>query len=86
MKAEVLTLPQAWSVHDRIREDSRVRWAKEPDGIESQLRALTLTPLPSHRVWSDAYLAAFSLAGDFTFVTFDLGFQAFDGLSLHIPE
>jgi predicted nucleic acid-binding protein len=35
---------------------------------------------------TDAYLAAFALENDATFVTFDRGFQRFTGLRVFVPE
>lgn len=35
---------------------------------------------------TDAYLAAFALENDATFVTFDRGFQRFPGLRVFVPE
>ena len=34
--------------------------------------------------WTDAYLAAFSQLHDYEMVTFDRGFQRWDGLSLSL--
>jgi uncharacterized protein len=74
---ETVTLPDAWRMFDRIFEDPRVRYGAEPVGIEQQWRALTQTPRFSPKVWNDAYLAAFAIAGDHEIVTFDRGFEQF---------
>ena len=41
MGAEVLDASRAWGVYDEIRSDSRVEFAPEPVGLESEWRRLT---------------------------------------------
>lgn len=77
MGAEAVTLRDAWRLYDRILQDPRVSLAIEPPGLEQRWRALTQTPRFSPKVWNDAYLAAFALAGDYEMVTFDQGFTQF---------
>lgn len=48
--------------------------------MENHWRLLTQGLSFSHKVWSDAYLAAFALAGNFEVVTFDQGFSKFPGV------
>ena len=73
---------RAWSnVRSVVVQDS-VGFGNEPDGIGERLAALAGQPGHSPRFWSDAYLAAFALAGGYRFVTFDHGFRRFDGLDL----
>lgn len=65
-----------------------------PNGIQLQpgpghwgiFETLLDTPGLSSRDVSDAYLAAFALENDATFVTFDRGFRRFADLKLHVLE
>jgi len=53
---------------------------EEPQGLDDVLRKLVqngITP----RLWTDAYLAAFAMAGGLQLVTFDQDFRRFQGLS-----
>lgn len=52
-----------------------------PANIESHWRTFTQGNTFSPNVWTDAYLAAFSLAGNYELVTFDKGFARFPGLT-----
>lgn len=72
----------AWSVYDRFLADERVAWVKEPRGLERQWRLLARGPRPSPKLWMDAYLAAFAIAGRHQLVTADRAFQQFKGLDL----
>lgn len=71
MGDEVLGQRDAWRVYDALARDPRVSWSGEPDGLEPVWRGLTLATGRRSRQWTDAYLAAFSAAGDLRLVTFD---------------
>lgn len=51
-----------------------------PQALETWWRQFTQFPQYSPNVWNDAYLAAFSLAGNYELVTFDKGFARYPGL------
>lgn len=55
--------------------------AAEPAGVEQILQALLQPELPS-RFLTDAYLAAFAMAGEFRLVTFDRDFERFQSQGL----
>lgn len=61
--------------------DCVVIFIAEPPNVELQWRNFTLGSTFSPKIWNDAYLAAFSVAGDYELVTFDKGFGRFSGLS-----
>ena len=71
MGQEALTQLQCWRIYDQWTSSGQVAWADEPSGLEAELRALTAGATSSPKIWMDAYLAAFSGAGDLTLVTFD---------------
>lgn len=82
MAENVQTQVESWKVCDVLLSDSRVVFLDEPANLEFEFRQLTQGKTPQHRVWTDAYLAAFSRAGGCTMVTFDDGFRRFAGLDL----
>jgi toxin-antitoxin system PIN domain toxin len=56
---------QAWSLYDRFLEDDRVLWAPEPDDLETFWRRFAEHGASAPKLWMDAYLAAFSIAGGY---------------------
>lgn len=72
----------AWSVYEGFLADERVAWVKEPRGLDSQWQKLACVSNPSPKLWMDAYLAAFAVAGAYQFVTTDRAFKQFKGLDL----
>ena len=55
-------------------------------GLEAQWRAYSWRRRYSHKVWSDAYLAAFGAVDRLELITFDRGFLCYDGLKLTLLE
>jgi uncharacterized protein len=74
----------AWKCYDLLCQDGRVAFADEPPELEDSWRRLTRYREPRHRLWSDAYLAAFALSARLPLSTFDRGFQQFSGLTLDL--
>jgi uncharacterized protein len=79
--ADALKMRDAWQAYDVLRGDSCVSYTEEPIGIESIWRSHTESQSYSHKIWNDAYLAAFAEAGDFEIVTFDKGFAQYPRVS-----
>ena len=73
---------EAWSVYEGFLADERISWATEPRGLDSQWKKLASGPKPSPKLWMDAYLAAFAIAGKHQLVTTDKAFKQFKGLDL----
>ena len=71
MNGKPLSLRRAWSVHDALYQDDRVRFLNEPGGIEDLFRAETASPLASPKVLADAYLLSFAACTGASLVTFD---------------
>ncbi|NKB67930.1 MAG: PIN domain-containing protein [Candidatus Latescibacteria bacterium] len=82
---EAVTMAQAWALYDELLADERVYYLAEPQGLEATWRDYTRDQTHSSKVWSDAYLAAFAVAAGMGVLSFDKGFQKFDGLALTIP-
>ena len=73
-------------VLDDMMVDDRFSYWDEPNGLLLKLRLFTKGYPFSPKLWQDAYLAAFAMAGNLQLVTFDAGFQKFEGLSLYCSE
>ena len=72
----------AWSVYEGFRSDKGVGWVAEPRGLESHWKKLAGGSRASPKLWMDAYLAAFALAGEYQFVTTDKAFKQFKEIDL----
>lgn len=80
-----LTNQAAWEVYASFQADDRIDLAfGEPAGLEPIWKQFALTPSPSPKLWMDAYLAAFAVAGGYTMVTTDFGFRQFESLELQV--
>lgn len=72
---------EAWQIYDATVRDKRVAfYSGEPDRVDDQWRLFAGRPSASPKLWMDAYLAAFALAGGLTLVTTDSAFRQFEGL------
>ena len=78
---DALTMTEAWQKYDEYLTDLRIAFATEPAGLEPQWRVYSQGGTFSPKVWNDAYLAAFAVAGGYKSVTFDKGFARYPGLS-----
>src|SRR5262245_44056563 len=72
----------AWTTCESYLADERIRMEEEPKGLESRFKKLASNFKPSPKLWMDAYLAAFAIAGGFQLVTTDTAFKQFEGLNL----
>lgn len=81
---DAVTLPDAWQKYDLYLSDPRVSFAEEPAHIEIHWRTYTQSRSFSPKVWNDAYLAAFALAGGLELVTFDKGFTQYQNVTSKI--
>jgi toxin-antitoxin system PIN domain toxin len=77
-----MTNAGAWKLYDGLISDRRIAWAAEPqaDGLEKRWKDLAARGTASPKLWMDAYLAAFALAGGHQLVTTDKAFAQFKGL------
>ncbi|MBI1783900.1 PIN domain-containing protein [Candidatus Sumerlaeota bacterium] len=76
-----MTNAAAWSIYDGFRSDRRISYAPEPDGLDALWKSLSARLASSPKLWMDAYLAAFALAGGHQLVTTDKGFRQFHELN-----
>lgn len=78
-----LTNRQAWSVYEALVADDRIAFkGDEPPGLEPRWKELAARGTASPKLWMDAYLAAFALAGRLRMVTTDAAFRQFRELDL----
>ena len=72
---------------DRFMSLPSIQYREEPTGLVPIWHRLARIPQASPKLWMDAYLAAFAIAGKFQMVTFDRDFKAFEkeGLKLLMP-
>lgn len=79
-----LTNRDAWSAYEALLIDDRIAFQEEPAGLEPLWKKIAVRGTASPKLWMDAYLAAFALAGRFRMVTTDAAFTQFRGLDLLI--
>jgi toxin-antitoxin system PIN domain toxin len=82
MLEDVCNLRRAWKIYDTLMRDERFDFYAEPIDLEPHFRRYTASGRVSPKLWQDAYLAAFARATKLRLVTFDGGFQQFEGLHL----
>ncbi len=75
---------QAWQAYERLAADSRVVYLDEPPALTPVFQALTQSSSPSHKQWTDAFLAAFSQCLNLEMVTFDADFRSIPNLNVRI--
>ncbi len=79
-----LTNQGALMTLDALQALPQVAWRDEPPGVFGLWRTLAALDIASPKVWMDAYLAAFAIAGGLRMVTLDRDFKNFvpQGLEL----
>jgi len=73
-----------WSLIGELLEDERVEFLPEPAGLDSVLAGLWNYPVPTGKLVTDAYLAAFAITASRSLATLDRGFRQFHGLPLEL--
>lgn len=82
MGGRPFTREEAWSAYGTFRSLPEVRFLEEPREIEVRFADLEFP----QRLWTDAYLAAFAIAGNCRIVSFDADFRQFPRLEFLVPE
>lgn len=75
---DTLTNTAAAQVVDAMLASEFVSFRGDPGGMESWFPKLGEADTPSRNRWADAYLAAFAIAANLEFVSFDQGFKRFE--------
>lgn len=79
-----LSNTSAWAALDTLASLPNVRHADEPPGLIPHWRAFSSLKTSSPKVWMDAYLAAFAVAGGLRLVTLDGDFRSFTAQGLNL--
>lgn len=82
MHGQPLTVPQAWQAYRTFRRLPEVLFAAEPGDCETWLERWVQGNRFTPQGWTDAYLAAYAMGAGLRLVSFDGGFEGFDGLDL----
>ncbi len=72
----------AWKLQQTWMTDDRIGHSVEPSGMDAPWKKLGAIRTASPKLWMDAYLATFAMAGGYTLVTTDKAFKQFKGLDL----
>jgi uncharacterized protein len=81
---DTMTNTQAIAAYRRLRQDPRVGWLGEPEGLEANWFALASLRKAAPKRWVDAYLCALARSVGADLVTFDRGILQFKSNSLKI--
>lgn len=73
---------RAWQAYATLLKDERIDLVEEPIAVEHKWKELASVGMASPKLWMDAYLASFAIAGVYRFVTTDKAFKQFKGLDL----
>ncbi len=84
MGRDALSAVQAWELIAELLGDARVEFVAEPPDLDRVFPAILYYPVPTAKLVSDAYLAAFGLTASRRIVTFDRGFRQFRDLDLEL--
>jgi len=84
MGDDALTAAAAWVLIEELLIDERMEFVAEPAGIDSVMPTLLTYPVPTVKLISDAYLAAFAICDTRRMVTLDRGFRQYRGLNLEL--
>jgi toxin-antitoxin system PIN domain toxin len=75
-----LSNEEAWSLYQQFLAQPFVHFVADPPELDEHFREFT-SPSLSHRLWTDAYLAAFAITRKMRLVSFDSDFNQFKGLN-----
>lgn len=84
MAGDVQAPLTGWRTTEALLRDERMNFIAEPDGLDNVLPRFLDSRNPAHNLVSDAYLAAFAIAGSLRVATLDRGFQQFRGLDVDL--
>jgi toxin-antitoxin system PIN domain toxin len=74
----------AWDLIAELIEDERLEFAAESPLVEAVFPKLLRYAAPTNKLVGDAYLAAFSIAGQMRLTTVDKGFEQFGDVDLQL--
>jgi toxin-antitoxin system PIN domain toxin len=74
----------AWDLITELLQDERMEFEAEPPTLDAAFPKMLKYATPTNQLVGDAYLAAFSIAGQMRLTTFDKGFSQFRGVDLDL--
>jgi hypothetical protein len=74
----------AWDLIAELMEDERLEFEAEPPLVDAAFPKLLRYRAPTNKLVGDAYLAAFSIAGQMRLTTVDKGFEQFREVDLQL--
>ena len=74
----------AWDLIAELMEDERLEFVAEPPLVDAVFPKLLRYRAPTNKLVGDAYLAAFSIAGQLRLTTVDKGFEQFRDVDLQL--
>jgi toxin-antitoxin system PIN domain toxin len=74
----------AWDLIAELIEDERLEFAAESPLVDAVFAKLLRYAAPTNKLVGDAYLAAFSIAGQMRLTTVEKGFEQFRGVDLQL--
>ena len=84
MHEDAISAAAAWILIEELLEDERVEFVSEPPDLDSFFPPLLNYPIPTSKLVSDAYLAAFAVSTSRRLVTLDAGYRQFRGLEIEL--
>ncbi len=75
---------RAWDLIAELAEDERIEFAAEPPLLDNVFPKLLRYKVPTNKLVGDAFLAAFSIAGQMRLTTVDKGFEQFQEVDLQL--
>jgi len=82
MSGSPFTHAEAWNAYRTYRNLPIIRFLSEATTLETTFASFTTDPSLPHRLWTDAYLAAFAISTGNRLISFDTDFQRFPNLDL----
>ena len=79
-----MTNHKAWQIMEAYLANPHIKFVDEPANLAAQWKNLVVRQTASPKLWMDAYLAAFAIAGNHEFVTTDSAFAQFPKLTATI--
>ena len=84
MGAHAISAAAAWHLIEELLQDERLDFVAEPSHLDSVLPTLLNYPVPTGKLVTDAYLAAFAITASRRLVTLDGSFREFRGLEVDL--
>jgi toxin-antitoxin system PIN domain toxin len=84
MGKHAISASAAWGLIAELMEDERMEFLDEPALLDTVIPKLLRYPVPANKLVGDAYLAAFSIAGQLRLTTVDKGFGQFSDVDLQL--